>query len=368
MCRRAFHFFLIAAILIMIRQGSSYQNPAQQKPSEQKSSEPKPKQKSPQPKPAEQPPPEQASPFQWLASSGETSGIKYPTHRLQPLSIQNESGLPVEIEKEEIKVDAQTTRITSRSYVTSVNGGRQLTETVVEEIQRMPGDRVHAIRTTSRKDANGRINPVQQEIQEMAASGADSYQVKKTLLLPGYSGTLIEKEQVQQTERKKGDKTVEIDRIRYTAGISGGWSASERWVSQNTVGEERTQSEEQVYLYDVNKGLSLNRQIQATEWKDSAGRHLQSESFARDLEGRLKLDSRTTMLQTPQRNGKQVTTETVERQSPAAPNEGLKMVRKIVENLKVVSPNQTQRQIEVLEPDLNGGMRSLENRQSIEVK
>jgi hypothetical protein len=80
---------------------------------------------------------EQAVSFEWLNASGETSGIKYQTHRLPPFSLQNKGGPPVEIEQEETKVDAQTTRITRRAYMTSVNGGRQLTETVADEIRKM---------------------------------------------------------------------------------------------------------------------------------------------------------------------------------------------------------------------------------------
>jgi hypothetical protein len=106
-------------------------------------------------------PKEQASSFEWLTASGETLGIKYSTHRLEPFPLQNQGGPPVEIEQEETKVDSQTTRITRRAFMTSVNGERQLTETVVEEIRKIPGDRVHAVRTTSRKDFNGRLGPVQ---------------------------------------------------------------------------------------------------------------------------------------------------------------------------------------------------------------
>ncbi len=315
-----------------------------------------------------QQPTEEAAPFQWLATTGETSGVKFPTHRLRSLSLQNESGLPVEVEQEAVKVDEQTMRITRRAFTASVNGERQLTETVVEEIRKLPGDRVHAVRTTSRKDINGRFSPVQKEVQEVTPSGADLCQIKHTLLLPGASGALVEREQIQQTERKTGDKAIEIDRIRYVPGINGNWNAAERRMSQNTLGEDRTRTEEQVYQYDVNNKLSLSRQIQATEWKDAAGRHLKLESFARSLDGKMQLDSRLTVLQTPQRDGRQATTETLEKPSPTAPGEGPKVVRKIVENLRILNPNETERQMDVLEPDLNGGMRSLYYQQSVEVK
>ena len=67
------------------------------------------------PAPSFQQPTEKAVPIQWLAATGETSGVKFPTHKLRPLSLQNESGLPVEIEQEAVKVDEHTTRITRRA-------------------------------------------------------------------------------------------------------------------------------------------------------------------------------------------------------------------------------------------------------------
>ncbi len=339
MCRCTSIVLLAAAVLVMLQPGMAFPQSS-----------------------------EQAAPFQWLAYSGETSGVKYATHRLQPLSLQGEGGPAAEIEQESVKVDAQTTRITRRSFMTSINGERQLTETVVEEIRRMPDDRVHAVRTVSRKDVSGRFSPVQQEIEDIVPSGPDSCQIKLTRLLPGTNNTLVEKEQVQQRERRKGDNTVEIDRTRYESGVSGSWTAIERRISQNTIGKETTRSEEQVYQYNVNNELALTQQLQVRGWKDSAGEHLQSESYDRGLDGKLRLSSRLTMIQTPQRNGQQQITEIIEKPSPAAPNEGLKLVRKIVENLQILGPNETEKTMEVLEPDVNGAMRRINDRQSIEVK
>jgi len=311
---------------------------------------------------------DQALPFQWLDDSGETSGVKYQTHRLQPLSLQTEGGPPVQTEQEEVKVDAQTIRITHRAFATSPSGGRQLTETIVEEIQRMPGDRVHAVRTVSRRDTNGSLSPVQQEIQDMAPSGANSYEIKKKLLLPGNSRTLVEKEQVQQTEHRIGDKAVEIERTRLVSGLNGDWRAAERRVSQNTESEGQIRTNEQVYRNDVNDRLALSGRIESTEWKDSSGRHWQSESYKVDLGGRLQLDSRVIMLQKALKDGGQETNEVIEKPNPIAPEEGLKPVRRIIEEQKVLSPNETERRLDVMEPDQNGDWQSVPNDKPVNVR
>jgi hypothetical protein len=312
---------------------------------------------------------EENSEFRWLDDSGATTGIKYSTHHLSSLSIEIDSGPPVEIESEREQLDAQTTRVTRRKYSDPVNGGRQLMETTVEEIKMMPNGRSSAVRSTSRRDANGRLNIVQKETQEVVSSGADAYRITKTLLLPGINNSLVEKAQVQQIEKRVGDKSVEIDRTRYEPGPDGKLNAAERRVSQNVQGKDQTQTEEQVYRYDVNRKINLTQQLKIKEWKDSSGQmRQQSESYAAGLNGKLQLDSRSTIVQKPLGNQKKETTEIVEERNTTAPSEGLRLVRKVVENVQPLGANETERRLEVFQPDLNGGMRSSYSEQSIEKK
>jgi hypothetical protein len=141
-------------------------------------------------------------------------------------------------------------------------------------------------------------------------------------------------------------------------------------VSQNSLSKERTRTEEQVYQLDVNNRLSLTRQIKVTESKDASGQITwQSEGYApENIGGRFRLDSRTTVVQKPLENGRQETTETYERPSPAAAGEGLKPARKLVQNLQNVGANETETQLEVLELDLNSQWRTLHSRQRTDVK
>jgi hypothetical protein len=310
---------------------------------------------------------EESGEFQWLEDWSATAGIKYSTHQLRSLSREVDSGPPVEIESEREQLDAQTTRVTRRIYGDPVNGGRELLETTVEEIKKMPNGRSSAVRSTSRRDANGRLSLVQKETQEVVSSGADTYRITKTLLLPGMNNSLVEKAQVQQIEKRVGDKSVEIDRTRYEPGPDGKLNAAERRVSQNILGKDQTQTEEQVYRYDINRKISLTQQLKINEWKDSAGQiHHQSESYAASLNGKLQLDSRSIIVQKSLGNQRQETTEVVEERSTTAPSEGLKVVRKLIENSRPLGPSQTERKLEVLKPNLNGGMQSIYNQTTIE--
>jgi hypothetical protein len=314
-------------------------------------------------------PSEESGEFQWLDDSGTTAGTKFATQKLRSLSIEADYALPVEIESEKEQVDAQTTRITRSTFSDPANSGRQLVETTVEEIKKMPDGRVSAVRTTSRRDANGRLSVIQKETQEVVSSGTDSYRITKTLLQPGINSSLVEKAQVLQIEKRAADKSVEIDRIRYEPGPDGKLNAAERRVSQNVVGKDRAQTDEQVYRYDINQKVSLTQQLKINEWKDSAGQvHHQSESYAAGLNGKLQLDSRSTIVQKSLGNQKQETTEIVEGRNTVSPGEGLRVVRKAVENVRPLSASETERQLEVFEPDLNGGMKSAHTQQTIDRK
>jgi hypothetical protein len=313
--------------------------------------------------------PAENSEFRWLDSSGDTEGIKYSTRQLQPLYLQTYAGPPVEIEREETRLNSQTTRITSRTFNTSANGERRLIETIVEEIKKTPSGEMSAVRTTSRRDVNGQMSVAQKETQEIASSGNGVYRITKTLLLPGINSALVEREQVQQIEKRKGDAFVEIDRTRYELGLDGKLNALDRRVSQNRLGEDQTQTDEQVYRYDGNRQLSLTQQLKVAEWKDSSGqRRLQSETFAVGLDGKLQLGSCLTMFRKDLGNQRQETTEIIESSNPASPGEGLKVVGKLIETSQPLGTNQTEQKLEVLKPDLNGGMQTMHTQYTIDKK
>lgn len=307
--------------------------------------------------------------FRWLDTSGETEGIRYATRQLRPLSLITYSGPAVEIERGETRLDSQTTQITSRAFSTSASGERRLIETTVEEIKKTGDGGMSAVRTTSRRDINGRMSVVSKETQEVVSSGVDSYRIAKTSFLPGINNNLVEKEHVQQIEKRKGDSFVEIDRTRYELGLDGKWNELDRRVSRNRLGKDQTQTDEQVYRYDGNRQLSLAQQVKASEWKDASGqRRLESETFGMGLDGKLQLNNRLTMIQKDLGSQLQETTEFIESPNPAAPGEGLKVVRKIVENSKSVGRNQTERKMEILKPDLNGDMQRIHNQTTTEIK
>jgi hypothetical protein len=307
--------------------------------------------------------------FRWLDGAGVTEGIRYPTRRLQRPSGSITAGPVVEIEREEKRLDAQTTRVTQDSFDIDINGRRVVTERVVEEIRQLPGGGVQAIRTISRPDLSGRFSAVQRDVQEMTPAGTDAFRITRTTHLPGMGSGLVETERIQQIEKRIGENTVEIERSFSQQDLDGKWSVRERRESRNHVEGEQARTEERIYRAGFSSQLSLAGQLRVNEWTDSAGqRHQQAESHEAGLDGRMQLSGRVTVVRRQVGEGRQETTETQEEPNPVAPSEGLRLVRHIVEQTEAVSPAEIERRLEVREPDLDGGMRSVHSQHTIETR
>ena len=302
--------------------------------------------------------------FRWIDPAGDTAGVGLATRRAQSLEAGVVTGPPVEIEVER-QVAGATPRVTRRVYGKDVNGRRQLVETVVEEIRELEGGGYDATRTVSRADLGGGMRAVERQTQRAVPEG-EGFEVTFRSLAPGPTGVMEERERVRQSEHRQGD-AVEIDRVRYEPDLSGKWSVLERRVSQSTVSEDETRTEEQFYRYDVNNRLKLERQVQAREWKVDGGQsRMEAEVFHTDLDGKLRFAGRVRQSRRELGNGRAETTETREEASPAAPGEGVRVVRRIVERSAPAGAERTRRVLEVQEPSPNGGMRVTHTQETVE--
>ncbi|NLV31034.1 MAG: hypothetical protein GXY47_07740 [Acidobacteria bacterium] len=304
--------------------------------------------------------------FRWIDPAGETAGVSLATRRAESLEAAVVTGPPVEIEVRR-EVSGATTRVTRTVYGKDVNGRRRLVETVVEEIGELKGGGHDATRTVSRAGPGGAMRAVERQTQRAVPEG-EGFEVTFRSLVPGVSGAMEERERVRQSERRDGE-AVEIDRVRYQPDLSGKWSVVERRVSQSTAAEGETRTDEALYSYDVNNRLRLERQVEAREWKDSAGRsRMEAQIFNADLEGRLRFAGRVRQSRRELGDGGVETVETREEASPAAPGEGVRVVRRIVERSAPAGAERTRRVLEVQEPSPNGGMRVTHTRETVETR
>jgi hypothetical protein len=308
-------------------------------------------------------------PFRWLEASGDTAGVRLATRSLERLTLGSEYGTASEAEKETVPLGSDGTRTTVKIYDRDVNGSRRLIETVVEEVRNLPGGRTDATRVVSRRDVDGRLKPIRKDSQETTPTGSNAYQTTMTTQLPGPSGSLVRAEQIVQKEQAKGESQIEIDRIHMLKGGSGNWETNDRRVSTTRKSNDQFSTDEAVYRYDTNGNFQIDRQVTSKEWRDSRGREQREVSTYRsDLSGRLNLDTRARISRESLPDGTTQTSQVLEQQNPASPSEGLRLVERITEYVRVAGSDRRERELYVQAPDPNGQNQTVYSQRIVEFK
>jgi hypothetical protein len=310
-----------------------------------------------------------AVPFRWIEASGETEGVRLVTGTLERLKLGSEYGSASEAEKETVPLGSDGTRTTVKIYDRDVNGSRRLIETVIEEVRNLPGSRTDATRTVSRRDVDGRLKPIRKDTQQTVPTGANAYQTTATIQLPGPSGSLVQAEQIIQKEQAKGENQIEIDRIHMLRGGSGSWETNDRRVSTTRKTGDQFSTDEAVYRYDTNGNFQLDQQLSSRQWRDSRGREQRELSTYRsDLSGRLNLDARTRISKETLPDGSAQTTQVLEQQNPAAPSDGLRLVERITEYVRLTGGEKRESELYVQTPDPNGQNQTVYSQRIVEFK
>ncbi len=308
-------------------------------------------------------------PFRWLEASGETQGVRLATGTLERLKLGSEYGSASDVQKETVPLGGNGTRTTIMIYDRDVNGNRRLIETAVEEVQNLPGGRTDASRTVARRDVDGRMRPIRKDTQETVPTGTNAYQTTTTIQTPGPSGSLVRAEQIIQKEQAKGENQIEIDRVHMLRGGSGNWETSDRRVSTTRKTGDQFSTDEAVYRYDTNGKYQLDRQLSSRQWRDSQGREQREVSTYRsDLSGRLNLDTRTRISKETLADGTTQTTQQLEQQNPAAPSEGLRLVERITEYVRLTGSDKKESELYVQTPDPNGQNQTVYSQRIVEFR
>ena len=307
--------------------------------------------------------------FKWLATSGETSGVRLETHKLQTISIA-QYGSAAEAETETVPLGSDGKKTTTRVYGTDANGRRVLVESVVEEIRNLAGGRTEATKTVSRPDMNGRTSVVSKYTQDVIPSGANSYQIQFTIQAAGsQGGALVTTEKLIQNEVQKDPNESEIDRISMVPGPNAAWVTRERRISTNRKNGTQSSADEVVYNPDTGGKLQVSRRLTSREWSDAPDKDSREiTTMVSDLSGRLVLDNQIQLTRQKVGADEQQTTQTVTGPNPAAPSAGNRIIEKIIETIRPSGPGATERNVTVLNPDLNGKAQTVLTLRTTQVK
>jgi hypothetical protein len=268
----------------------------------------------------------------------------------------------LDLQKETLKVDANTMRTVERAFGRDSEGRKTLVQVTDEEKRTLPGGEVKVVRTTSNPDANGGLQVVQREVQDTKQINPNVQETKSTVFTASTNGGLAASMQTTERDTKTGDHTVEFRKSTLLPDLNGGWQTGE--VREGTIksdGTDRTR-EERVLRPGADGTLAVVERTVSKESENAAGEKRGTvETYSNNLpgtpvDGSLRLNQRVTTVHRKGEDGTQSTTKHVEQRNPAQPSDNLQVTREAID---IVRPglDGTTRQTQTLRSlDSNGGL------------
>jgi hypothetical protein len=264
-----------------------------------------------------------------------------------------------DIEKETVRVNATTTRTTTRTFVRDGDGKKTLFQVREEEKQTLPGGDSKVVRTTSNPDANGNLQIVQRENQETLKTSPGVEETKTTVMLPNINGGLAPAVQIEEREKRSGN-TLEIQKTTQLPDGAGSWQVAEvRHTTTKDDGKNR-RSEERVSRPDLDGNLEeITRTVGKESEEASGGKQKSEERYSIDQPGvtrdnDLHLVQRVTTTQRSSADSEQ-TTKVLEQTNPGDPGAGL-WVSTVTKEGERLGPAGVQGTETIQQRDANGNL------------
>lgn len=266
----------------------------------------------------------------------------------------------LDLQKETVKVDANTVRAVERTFGRDSDGRKTLVQVTEEEKRTLPGGEVKVVRTTSNPDANGALQMVQREIQDTRQLSPSVTETKSTLLTPSSNGGLTASVQTTERATKTSDQSIDFRKSTLLPDSNGNWQLSE--VREGTVkndGQNRTK-EERVLRPGTDGNLSVVEQTVSKQSQNAAGEKRDTvETYSNNLpgvplDGSLHLNQRVTTIHRKAEDGTQYSQTQVQQRNPAQPSDSLRITQEAID---IVRPGRTTRDTQTLRSlDSNGNL------------
>jgi len=268
----------------------------------------------------------------------------------------------LDVERESVKVDADTTRTIERTYVRDPDGNRTLQQVIQQETRSYRDGEQKVTRSVSSMDANGALQVVRRENSDSRQISPNVRETKTTVLSPDLNGGLAPVAQVQERETKTGEHSSRFKKSTLLPDGNGSWQVSEvrEGTLQGEAGKDQVR-DEKVSRPDGNGNLSV---VERTVTKESAGaagemRHT-TDKYAMDIpgtssDGRLRLAERTVTVQ--QTNG--ATRQTMQRTqdaNAANPWDGMQTTGETIDIVRPGVSGSSQQKTTTLSVDSKGSL------------
>jgi hypothetical protein len=265
------------------------------------------------------------------------------------------------IETETLQVDANTVRITTRTFARDVNHMKKLVDVTEEEKHTAPGGNSKIVRLISASDLNGRLQPVRREIVETKSLGMDTEETNGTVMLASINAGLAPAIKTHELRKRGADDRVETEKTTWLLDVNRNWQVSE--VSQATTRQEGTNrtTEERISRPDSEGKLGVVSHV-VSKQPDSISGEKRSvvKAYSIDVpgtapDGSLHLVERKTSTERSSPNGERATEQRVEKINPGDPDSGLR-VSVLVDGRMVPGPPGEQSTVTIRARDFNGNV------------
>jgi hypothetical protein len=268
----------------------------------------------------------------------------------------------LDVQKETIKVDANTVRTVERTFGSDSEGRKTLVQVTEEERRSLPGGEVKVARTTSDPDANGALQTVQREIQDTRQIAPNVQETKSTLLTPSSNGGFAASMQTTERQTKTGEHNLEFRKSTLLPDANGNWQLSE--LREGTVkddGKDRTK-EERVLRPGTDGNLSLVERTVSKESENAGEKRQTVDTYSTNLpgvpiDGSLRLNQRVTTVQRKAGDGAQSSEKEVEQRDPAQPSDRLRVTEQAIDIVRPgMTPSTTRETQSIRSLDSNGNL------------
>ena len=314
---------------------------------------------------------ENVNPTRTIESHSQTGNRTIDTRSIQTRGADDRMEPHQDIERETVQVDANTVRITTRTFGRDSNGRKTLVQVTEEEKHTLPGGNSNIVRITSNPDVNGKLQPVQREIVETKRVSTDVEETKTTVMLPSVNGGLVPVVKTHELRKRSANNTIESQKTTQFPDGAGNWQVIEE--HQATSRQEGTNSttEERVSRLDSEGKLGEVSRVVSKESESTSGeKRSVVETYSIDVpgttrDGSLHLVERKTSTESSSSTGERATEQKVEQTNPGDPGSGLH-VSVLVDGRMVPGPSGEQSTETIRARDSNGnfGIVSVEKTKS----
>lgn len=304
-----------------------------------------------------------ATPTQVLSSHKEQDGKSVDVQTLQRQSINGGTEVYGQTETETVKLDATTTRVTTRHYVTNSDGQKVLNGVAVEEKRELPDGGESVVSTVSRPDADGNLQVTQRQIQQSEQSSPGVRTTNTTVLLPGPEGALAPSTRIHEVQKQVQPGLTEYTRSLSLKNGDGNWQVNE--IRQGTIeksGSAETK-QENVSRLNADGQMSLMEKTVSKQTNSDGEQRKEVQKFSTTMggvtnypDGKMHLDRQVTTVTRTGSGGEQVTEEQVNERSQAAPDEALRPSQHVLDITRPGLEGIKQQTVTIESASPNGGM------------